>query len=286
MSTEYYNLPTVNPAAEFKPSEDINALADKIDHVLQHVEQVGADSHYVLPPATKHTLGGVIAGDNVDIAKDGTISVDVNPYTLPPASYTKLGGVIVELGGGFKLDTDGTLHIDDSTIGVPENSVTEAKLQNGCISVNKIQDESVTYEKLSSQLQNYITQGEEILLGKATVITPDVSEQSEAIRKADFKLTSYIAFFSLEGTATLVADGTEKEWKLFQVAPSLGLNNSVAGNAFGNVIATSDSNAYAGIFELSGPIGDSPKICSIYFGGTLPAGTYELEFNALFIKQS
>lgn len=285
MSTEYYNLPTVDPAAAFKPSEDINALADKIDHVLQHVEQVGADSHYVLPVATKQSLGGVIAGDNVEIAKDGTISVNVNPYTLPPASYTKLGGVIVDLGGGFLLDPDGTLHIDDSTIGVPDNSVTEAKLQANCVSTVKIQDEAVTYEKLGATLQNYVTQGEEALAGKATEIAVDASAQSSAIRSADLKLAQFLAFFSLTGTAKLAADGSEKSWKLFNTSSDVGFGASLIGNGYGNVLAVSGETAYAGTLYISNSY-QGYDITEINFGGTLPAGTYDLTFNCLLIKSA
>lgn len=37
---------------------------------------------YVLPPATADTLGGVMIGDNITIATDGTISVDLSGYLL------------------------------------------------------------------------------------------------------------------------------------------------------------------------------------------------------------
>lgn len=41
----------------------------------------GGDSGgYVLPPATADTLGGVKIGENISVADDGTVSVDLSPY--------------------------------------------------------------------------------------------------------------------------------------------------------------------------------------------------------------
>ncbi len=278
MSTDYYNLPTVDPADSFAPSKAINELADAADHVLQHIEQVGADSHYTLPPATKQSLGGVIAGDNVNITSDGTISVDVNPYVLPAASYTKLGGVIVGQGEGLELDPDGTLHIDDSSIGVPAGSVTEEKIQDNAVSVNKIQDGAVTYEKLAPTIQEYITKGEEALEGKATTVTVDYSTASSSIRDIDIAIKKYANFYGINGSCTLVADGSTSEWDLFTYDETKLPASKCYGPGSGNILAVSGDTAYAG--RIITPSGSK---LGIRFGGNLPAGTYSIDVNVLLI---
>jgi hypothetical protein len=62
-------------------------------------------SSYQLPPATTLTLGGVIIGNGVTVAADGTISV--TPYSLPTASASTLGGI--KVGTGLSIDQNGVL---------------------------------------------------------------------------------------------------------------------------------------------------------------------------------
>lgn len=69
-------------------------------------------SSYQLPPATTLTLGGVIIGNGVTVAADGTISV--TPYSLPTASASTLGGI--KVGDGLSIDQDGILSADGSIV--------------------------------------------------------------------------------------------------------------------------------------------------------------------------
>lgn len=280
MSTEYYGLPTVEPTDKFAPSKAINNLADRIDHVLQHVEQVGADSHYTLPPATKNTLGGVIAGDNVNITADGTISVELNPYKLPAASYTKLGGVKIAQNEGFTIDPDGTLHIDDKTIGVPANSVTEEKIKDNAITANKIKDNSVTYEKLSANVQNTIEKTQKVLAGETTEITLDTSVKANEVKDLTVKLINIAGFYSLTGNCTIVADGTTAIYDLFRWSNP---PETIYGNTQGNILAINGDTAYVGVFEYTTEYIDFATVhkYKANFGdNNLPAGTYTVELNA------
>lgn len=60
-------------------------------------------SSYVLPPATKESLGGVIVGDDLTVDEQGKIN-------LPVATATTLGGI--KLGKGLEIRADGTASID------------------------------------------------------------------------------------------------------------------------------------------------------------------------------
>ena len=62
---------------------------------------------YVLPIATKSTLGGVKIGDNLTISEDGTLSANVGEYTLPVATADTLGGI--KVGNNLSIAADGTL---------------------------------------------------------------------------------------------------------------------------------------------------------------------------------
>lgn len=69
---------------------------------------------YVLPPATRSTLGGVKVGNNINVDANGVISVTFpptpeppEPYVLPIASSSTLGGI--KVGDGLSIDGTGTL---------------------------------------------------------------------------------------------------------------------------------------------------------------------------------
>ena len=64
---------------------------------------------YVLPQASAKTLGGVKAGANISIDKNGVISATSTPYTLPVASDSVLGGV--KIGANINEDKDGTISV-------------------------------------------------------------------------------------------------------------------------------------------------------------------------------
>ena len=63
-------------ADQLDEAEDYSRYCDQelSDGVTELIENA-----YVLPPATKTTLGGVIVGDGIDVQADGTISLNANP---------------------------------------------------------------------------------------------------------------------------------------------------------------------------------------------------------------
>lgn len=216
-TTKNYGLPIIDPKAQFNGAEDINELARRVDHVMQHVEEVGKDSHYVLPPATKTSLGGVIPGDNVTVKEDGTISVNVNPYELPPASHSTLGGVIVPTGSGISLDPDGTIGIDNSSIGVPDGAVTTSKIADSAITTTKIANNAVTYEKASSSLRDLVDQMSDIINGVTEKWTLDTEVIHSAISNYNGNIEEIAGIYKIEMTFDLIADGSTKAWPIGQL---------------------------------------------------------------------
>lgn len=75
------------------------------DH-LTSVQVEGGSNDYTLPPATKITLGGVIAGDGLTILPNGRLST-TGGFTLNPATAAVLGGI--KVGSRLSVTGDGTL---------------------------------------------------------------------------------------------------------------------------------------------------------------------------------
>lgn len=283
-TTPNYGLPIIDPKAKFNGAKDINELARRVDHVMQHVEEVGKDSHYTLPPATKTSLGGVIPGDNVTVKEDGTISVNVNPYELPPASHSTLGGVIVPTGSGISLDPDGTIGIDNSTIGVPDGSVTTAKIADGAITTGKLATNAVTYEKLSSALQGEFDKVSQITSGTPENVPLDFSPQSSTISNVDVTCSYIAGIMIFEGSMKLVADGSTTTWAL--CAPPFGASRiKFAGlPALCAKAIDSSGNVYPLFFDRD-EYKDYMDIYSksSYMGvDILPAGSYDVTIHATF----
>lgn len=286
-TTKYYDLPIIDPKAKFDAAGDINKLANSIDHVMQHIEEVGKDSHYVLPPATKTSLGGVIPGDNVTVKEDGTISVNVNPYELPPASHSSLGGVIVPTGSGISLDPDGTIGIDNSVIGVPDGSVTTDKIANEAVSTAKIAKNAVTYEKLSSALQGEFDKVSAINAGTPQNVPLDFSPQSSAISNVDVTCSYIAGLMTINGTLTLLADGSTTRWPLCN--PPFG--TTVYRAAYSGLPALcaeavdASGNTYGLFFDARGDTKDCAEIFSKngYIGTeVIPAGSYTVTIQGVF----
>ncbi len=286
-TTKNYGLPIIDPKAKFNGAEDINELARRVDHVMQHVEEVGKDSHYTLPPATKTSLGGVIPGDNVTVKEDGTISVNVNPYELPPASHSTLGGVIVPTGSGISLDPDGTIGIDNSVIGVPNGSVTTAKIADGAIITSKLATNAVTYEKLGSALQGEFDKVSQITSGTPENVPLDFSPQSSAISNVALTCSYIAGIMILEGTLKLVADGSTTKWPICY-SPFSASKKMFAGLPAICAEAVDSSNNVYPLFFAGAEDTDSKKTSKIYSKDSymgvdvLPAGSYDVSIHATF----
>lgn len=79
---------------------------------LEDIESKIVQNEYTLPMATRSSLGGVKIGSNIDLDKDGTISVtfpDSSLYELPPADKETLGGVII--GDNIEVDKNGKISV-------------------------------------------------------------------------------------------------------------------------------------------------------------------------------
>ena len=169
-TTNNYELPLINPAAAFNGANDINAIATATDAALKKVSDEAAAITYTLPPATGSTLGGIIAGTNVSVAADGTISTPNSSYTLPAATADTLGGVKVPSGSGLDLASDGTLSIKSAGLTLPDDSVATSQIVDGAVTTAKIADGSVTKDKMSPALQAVINDNTDWVNGVGTTI--------------------------------------------------------------------------------------------------------------------
>ena len=171
-TTTNYELPHINPAAAFNGANDINAIATATDAALKKVSDEADAITYTLPAATGSTLGGIIAGTNVSVADDGTISTPNSDYTLPAATADTLGGVKVPSGSGFDLASDGTLSIKSAELTLPDDSVATSQIVNGAVTTAKIADGAVTKDKMSPALQAVINDNTNWVNGAGSTITP------------------------------------------------------------------------------------------------------------------
>lgn len=98
-------IPTVDDFQESTVMQECRAIVDYIINTLVPAINEGGSS-YVLPPATKSTLGGIIVGDNLTVDGSGKVNAPT-PYTLPIGG-TNIGGV--KNGGNVTINSDGTMN--------------------------------------------------------------------------------------------------------------------------------------------------------------------------------
>ncbi len=74
----------------------------------------GDTGTYILPFATTSTLGGVRAGNGLDVSGDGVLSVNTGSlFTLTTATTSTLGGV--KIGVGISIDSEGAISATTAT---------------------------------------------------------------------------------------------------------------------------------------------------------------------------
>lgn len=286
--THYFGIPLIDPAAKFDGANDLNEMANAIDTAARTVQVLGEDAKYTLPIATPTRLGGVMPdGKTVKVANDGTISVDVDPYTLPPASPTTLGGVIVPDGSGFNLSPEGEISIDDSSVNVPNGSVTSEKIANGAITTAKIADGAVALENLAPSIQTQVADMQEILKGQQKTIKL-VNAQGATVENAHMFYWAGLYTFIVEGLE-FTADGNTTDFELFRMfAPDF------IGGTWPNTSRIVNDNPTAGVYK-SGALDSmqqisitrgysttDPLIFAIKYNNAPTAGTYTVNGQATF----
>lgn len=113
------NFDNVKPVTDLDGNGDIDLVwAGRADEItddnlgsgLINKREAGK-TKLSLVPATDGSIGGVKAGENINIDDEGEISVTFPaPYTLPTATTTRLGGV--KVGTGINVDADGRISVD------------------------------------------------------------------------------------------------------------------------------------------------------------------------------
>lgn len=144
-STSHYNLPQF--IGTDKPSwlTDINNAFDSIDTAIYEASQSGdggggGGSDYVLPVATKTSLGGVKIGDGLAIDANGLLSANPQSYNIPPASETQLGGI--KSSASVVVGQDGTATVptgSNEQIGLVKGGLNVVVTTGGQLSLNLIE---------------------------------------------------------------------------------------------------------------------------------------------------
>lgn len=99
--------PTIDDFSDTTVMRVIRKIVEYIiDTLVPAINEGGGGSSYVLPPATKSTLGGIIVGDNLTVDGSGKVNAPT-PYTLPIGGTT-IGGV--KNGGNVTIEADGTMN--------------------------------------------------------------------------------------------------------------------------------------------------------------------------------
>ena len=107
-------IPTVDDFTESTVMQECRAIVEYIINTLvPAINEGGGGSSYVLPPATKSTLGGIIVGDNLTVDGSGKVNGPA-PYTLPIGG-TNIGGV--KNGGNVTINSDGTMNAEGGSTG-------------------------------------------------------------------------------------------------------------------------------------------------------------------------
>ena len=123
-------IPTVDDFTESTVMQECRRIVEYIiDTIVPAINEGGGGSSYVLPPATKSTLGGIIVGDNLTVDGSGKVNAPA-PYKLPIGG-TNIGGV--KNGGNVTIESDGTMNASvGSDTPIIVNSINDllTQLQN------------------------------------------------------------------------------------------------------------------------------------------------------------
>ena len=126
-------VPTVDDFTESTVMQECRRIVEYIiDTLVPAINEGGGGSTYVLPPATKSTLGGIIVGDNLTVDGSGKVNAPT-PYTLPVGGVN-IGGV--KNGGNVTIESDGTMNVEQSgsnIVSFKDSSILPASKYSGGI---------------------------------------------------------------------------------------------------------------------------------------------------------
>lgn len=144
----------------------------------------GATSSYVLPAASRTSLGGVIIGEGINLNTDGTISVSAGQsYVLPIASAGELGGI--KIGDGLEVESDGTVNVTvqaGTTYTLPAATASTlggVKIGSN-VSVSGDGTISVAYPAGSKSQAGIVKVGDNINVSSGTITVPKATAGGSA----------------------------------------------------------------------------------------------------------
>ena len=159
MATGYYKLPTVDPDSTLSFPDAVNGLAIATDDVLQDVQDgFGHMDVTDLPTASTKEVGVVRIGDGFRTYADGTLVTSKPPFKLKPAKQDTLGGIYI--GDNIDVEKDGTISINMGAFNV--DSISGASIDNGAVTTEKIAPYAVDDKKIGGSIVNDINKVENL----------------------------------------------------------------------------------------------------------------------------
>lgn len=159
MATGYYKLPTVDPDSTLSFPDAVNGLAVATDDVLQDVQDgFGHMDVTDLPTASTKEVGVVRIGDGFRTYADGTLVTSKPPFKLKPAKQDTLGGIYI--GDNIDVEKDGAISINMGAFNV--DSISGASIANGVVTTEKIAPYAVDDKKIGGSIVNDINKVENL----------------------------------------------------------------------------------------------------------------------------
>ena len=178
MATGYYKLPTVDPDSTLSFPDAVNGLAIATDDVLQDVQDgFGHMDVTDLPTASTKEVGVVRIGDGFRTYADGTLVTSKPPFKLKPAKQDTLGGIYI--GDNIDVEKDGAISINMGAFNV--DSISGASIANGAVTTEKIAPYAVDDKKIGGSIVNDINKVENLFTNSPALKLSDESSYRKDI---------------------------------------------------------------------------------------------------------
>ena len=201
----------------------------------------GEGSSYVLPPATKSTLGGIIVGDNLTVDGSGKVNAPT-PYELPIGG-TNIGGV--KNGGNVTIDAQGNMNAPTTpAYTLPVASATTlggVKIGNG-VSVGA--DGTISVSGSSKNMETFVIQNVSSFVDKLKEKMPSIGD--------------IIYFTTMEGNNTS--------------------STSISGSNLGGTVCYIDKFNEIIVFSMSGAVQIDNSVCHPICQMYVDLNNYSLSF--------
>lgn len=154
MSTQRYKIPTVRESDTMDFVDAVNGVGTATDAALRKLVDDFKRNPYKLPPASTEpgTLGGVKVGTGFVVYSDGLLELAAAGYKLPPAKADAIGGIVA--GRNVNITEDGTISMGAGAIST--SMIDSVALAPSAVTSAKIRESAITRDKIAYDVYNDI----------------------------------------------------------------------------------------------------------------------------------